>query len=296
MAEATPATPAAAAPAAPTPGTPAHDAAMAARMDAGATAAAAAAANEGTPAAAPAKAERPAHIPEKFWNADKGEVNVEALAKSYTELEKVKPATPAAVVPPTPGATTTLPTDADTAAAAKAVTDAGLDMKALQAEFVEKGDLTPETRAALAAKGLPAEMVDGYIAGQKALAADYDASVKQVAGGEEEYGKLAEWAKSGLTNPEKIAFNKAVTSGDKAQASLAVAGLKARMGTALGNPPAAAVNGNNTTPAGDVYESMAQVKTDMKNPLYKDDPAFRAKVYAKLDRSNFGAISTQSMA
>lgn len=39
---------------------------------------------------APAKKERPAHIPEKFWDAEKGEVRVEDLAKSYAELEKAR--------------------------------------------------------------------------------------------------------------------------------------------------------------------------------------------------------------
>ena len=40
------------------------------------------------PAAAPTKPTRPEWCPEKFWNADKGEVNSEAMAKSYTEVEK----------------------------------------------------------------------------------------------------------------------------------------------------------------------------------------------------------------
>ena len=33
-------------------------------------------------------AERPDHVPEQFWNPDKGEVRVEALAKSYEDLRK----------------------------------------------------------------------------------------------------------------------------------------------------------------------------------------------------------------
>ena len=32
--------------------------------------------------------ERPEHIPEKFWNAETGEVKTEDLAKSYINLEK----------------------------------------------------------------------------------------------------------------------------------------------------------------------------------------------------------------
>jgi len=38
----------------------------------------------------PQQAERPDHIPEKFWDTEAGEVNVEAMAKSYSELERVQ--------------------------------------------------------------------------------------------------------------------------------------------------------------------------------------------------------------
>ena len=31
---------------------------------------------------------RPEHIPEKFWNAETGETNIDDLAKSYNNLEK----------------------------------------------------------------------------------------------------------------------------------------------------------------------------------------------------------------
>lgn len=40
----------------------------------------------------PAKPERPAHIPEKFWDADAGTIRVDEMAKSYAELEKMKSA------------------------------------------------------------------------------------------------------------------------------------------------------------------------------------------------------------
>ena len=31
---------------------------------------------------------RPEYVPEKFWNVDKGEINMEEFGKSYTNLEK----------------------------------------------------------------------------------------------------------------------------------------------------------------------------------------------------------------
>ena len=44
----------------------------------------AAASSEATPTAVP----RPEYLPEKFWNTEANQPNVEGLAKSYTELEK----------------------------------------------------------------------------------------------------------------------------------------------------------------------------------------------------------------
>lgn len=59
----------------------------------------------------PADAARPAYVPDKFWDGAKGEIRVEALAKSYAELERrlsrsaaepAAPPDPAAAVPATP--------------------------------------------------------------------------------------------------------------------------------------------------------------------------------------------------
>ncbi len=43
---------------------------------------------DGDDAAAAAPVPRPPHVPEKFWDAERGEVRVEALLRSYAELER----------------------------------------------------------------------------------------------------------------------------------------------------------------------------------------------------------------
>jgi hypothetical protein len=85
----------------PTPGTPEYDAHMiaiaegkVATVDHNAKPAAPA---EGTANVAPSndnKPQRPEHIPEKFWDAEKGEVRVEEMAKSYAELERTRSTPP----------------------------------------------------------------------------------------------------------------------------------------------------------------------------------------------------------
>jgi len=56
------------------------------------------------PAADDGKPQRPDNIPEKFWDAEKGEVRLDELAKSYAELEKAKSEAPAPKVEGTEGA------------------------------------------------------------------------------------------------------------------------------------------------------------------------------------------------
>jgi hypothetical protein len=69
-------------------------------------------------------------------------------------------------------------------------------------------------------------------------------------------------------------------------AAIAIGQLKAKYEAAHGKDPANFVSGK--TPAADVdtYGSWAEVTVDMSNPLYKRDPAFRAKVEAKMARSS----------
>ena len=262
----------AAAPAAPVAGTPEYDAAMAAKFDATQPQAA--------PAAEPA---RPAWLPEKFKT-------VEDMAKAYTALEsKLGTPTPPKVEAPATDPNKAPAVDPKAALqvpqgeADKAVADAGFDMAKLQAEYAEHGDLTPETRTALEAKFGKAT-VDGYIAGQQALAEKFVSQVHAAAGGEEQLGQMLTWAKTGLPVAEQVAFNDAMASGDVNKANLAVAGLKGRFEAQHGSLPSLVQGG--AGPADSPYESMAQVTADMRKPEYQKDPAFRAKVERRIAASD----------
>lgn len=243
-----------------------HDEKMAAAFDA-AQAAAAAAANGAAPAAqeAPA-AERPSWLPEKF-------ASVEDMAKAYAELEgkQAKPAEPATEAPATP------------AEAEKAVgTEA---MAKFNAEYAEKGELSPESYAELAAKGFDKQTVDIYVNGLKASAAAYETTVKSAVGTEADFTAMVEWATANASDAQLAAYNTAVNSGNADLAKLGAQGLFAAFRAAQPAEPNL-VSGTGTGAVADVYESVAQMRADMGKPEYKADPAFRAKVAAKLGRSN----------
>lgn len=248
------------------------------------SAAAALAAAGGTPpvaASVPAEApQRPAHVPEKFWDASTGVVNTEAWAKSTAELEaKLSGKAPAAAETP---AAETPPATPDAAAAA-----VGQDaFAAFSTEFAEKGALSEESFKALEAKGIPKPMVEAYIAGQVALAERQQADVLSPAGGTEGFNKMATWADKNLPAADVEALDRQLASDDLAIRKNAVIALKARYDAAYGGSQAGLVSG--TPSAGIVgYQSSAEMTADMRKPEYAKDPAFRAMVSRKLEVSNF---------
>ena len=223
---------------------------------------------EGTP-----PEDRPQWLPEKFKSP-------EDMAKAYSELEaklgQAKPADPPAADP-----AATPPADPEAALAEK-----GLDLQDFSAEFAQKGELSAESYEKLSKAGYSRQIVDQYIEGQRAVAARFETDIMSEVGGAEKYSEITAWAKANLTPTEIAAYNTAVSSGNADQAKLAALGLGAKFEKANGSDPQRLLGGQSAGSGGDVFESMAQVTAAMKDPLYKNDPAFRAKIQAKLSRSN----------
>jgi hypothetical protein len=222
------------------------------------------------------KPERPENVPEKFWNAETGEVNTEALLKSYSELEKARSA-------PKDGEQAT----GEEAAAQEAVESAGLDMEALSAEYATNGSLTEESYEALAKVGITKDMVQAYITGQEAQAAALQQELLEPLGGNmEAYEEMTSWAADNLDDKAIDDFNKVLESGNTSAIKMAVQNLHAKYTDANGSEPGRQLSGKGTSSGTSVYESTADLMKDMQNPEYERNPAFRAKVEQKLARSS----------
>lgn len=221
--------------------------------------------------------ERPQWLPEKFKTP-------EDLAKAYAELESKIGKQPEKAPEDKPQDLPD-PTKATDAEVDKTLADRGLNLADFSAEFAEKGELSPESYKKLEAAGIDKNTVDLYIEGQKALAVQFETSVKAEVGGDETYAQMVDWAKSNLSPSEINAFNAAVSSGNIDQAKLAVLGLQARYTSVNGSEPKKVIGGKASTTA-DVFESTAQLTAAMRDPRYKTDPAYRADVQAKLARSS----------
>lgn len=248
-------------PAAPQPGSPEYEAAMAAKG--------ASAVPGTTPAGAPPA--RPDHIPEKFWDTATGQVKVEALAKSYAELERARGGAPAGT-PPAPGQGLNVPTPPVPQPGA-----AKVDMGKFTQEFASAGALSEASYAELQSLGYDKALVDGYITGEIAKAQLREQQGMALAGGADQYTQMVSWAAGALTPAEIQAFNSAV-SGSPEQMKLAITALKAQYEAANGKEPSLAggpAGGNADTQA---FASWAEVTVAMRDPRYHKDPAYRAIV------------------
>lgn len=150
-------------------------------------------------------------------------------------------------------------------------------------EYAQTGTISEASYKELEAKGLPKAVVDSYIDGQKLQFEKQAQSVYSLVGGQEKYSEMTTWAKDNLTEDEKLAFNQAVI-GTPAQAQLAVQGLYLKFQQANKTPNLVFGNEGGTA-TGDVYQSRAQMISDMQSELYKKDPAERKRVAEKLARS-----------
>tara|TARA_B100000214_G_scaffold373400_1_gene353661 strand:+ start:1202 stop:2014 length:813 start_codon:yes stop_codon:yes gene_type:complete len=109
--------------------------------------------------------------------------------------------------------------------------------------------------------------------------------LKNVAGGEQQYTEMLQWAKDSL-NPQEIQmFDTVMERGDPLAAFFAVRSLAYRYQDSLGRD-GQMITG--TAPRGDgsQFNSQAEVVEAMSDPRYDRDPAFRQKIMKKLERSD----------
>jgi hypothetical protein len=240
--------------------------------------------SDGEPGEIPAK---PDWVPDKFYDAATGEVNYEALSKSYQELEKKQsnkePATPE--TPPADDKSKEGEGDQQDVAD-KAVQAAGLNMADLSKEYSENGVLADTSYEALEKAGIPRETVDQYIAGQAALAQQARAQAFSITEGEESYHTMTSWAKNNLSQAELETYNKSVNSANQGVREMAVRGLWAKYTSESGQGKAL-VHGKGSASESTGYKSNAEIVAAMSDPRYAKDPAYRKAVEAKMAVTKF---------
>tara|TARA_X000001382_G_scaffold119572_1_gene100476 strand:+ start:1026 stop:1829 length:804 start_codon:yes stop_codon:yes gene_type:complete len=109
--------------------------------------------------------------------------------------------------------------------------------------------------------------------------------LKNVAGGEQQYGEMLQWAQDNLAEQEIKMFDAVMERGDPLGAFFAVRSLAYRYQDTQGYD-GKMVTGTSPKSDGDQFQSQAEVVEAMSDPRYDRDPAFRQKIMKKLERSN----------
>ena len=221
---------------------------------------------------------KPEGIPDKFYDAETGKVNYDALAKSYTELEKKQSQGNKDAEPE-------IKEEVTESTAEEVVQQAGLNMEELSSEYDQNGSLTDKSYEALEKAGIPKATVDNYIAGQAALVAQAQEHAFGITGGKDNYQAMSEYGKANLSPEALASYNTAVNSPNQQTRELAIRGLYAQY-TADSGSGSNLVMGKGSVTKGSGYDSRAQMLADMQKPEYASDPAFRDKVAQKIAVSN----------
>ena len=109
--------------------------------------------------------------------------------------------------------------------------------------------------------------------------------IQNSVGGESEYNKIVTWAGENLSQDKIKAFDDLVGTGNAAAIQLGVDALKSAYESANGYE-GRMLTGKAAETKGDVFKSQAQLVAAMSDPRYDNDPAYRADVVEKLNRSD----------
>ena len=109
--------------------------------------------------------------------------------------------------------------------------------------------------------------------------------LKDIAGGENEYKGMMDWAQSNLQKGEIDMYDTVMERGDPLSCYFAVQALKYRFDDSSG-VEGKMLTGKAPSTKGDQFKSQAQVIEAMNDPRYETDPAFRKEVADKLERSD----------
>lgn len=233
----------------------------------------------------PSAPTRPDHIPEKFWDAEKGAIRAEDMAKSYAELEAKlrapKSEEQTADEAAKPNDLTIEPqTETPAEAEANPITTA---FEAFRSHYEEtKGQPAAEQIAEIVKLGVPQETVDTYLAGLEALSQLAFQRAHATAGGEDVFNAASDWAAKSLTAAEIDSYNTLVTN--PTTATQGVEWLVAKYKAA--HPSEGSfVESMSGAATGDVFRSKAEMIAVMKTDRYQTDRAYVAEVAEKAARS-----------
>ena len=174
--------------------------------------------------------------------------------------------------------------------------DNKIDPFAMSKHFEENnGTLTEDMYGQLAKAGLSKDIVNNYLNGLKdqvgltpdtpepVLTAQEVGEIKGLAGGDDGYEALMEWAGQNLDKTAQAEYDAVLATANKTAIKFAVTALMGQYEDSQGRDSRIVTGKESST---ENYRSMAEVVRDMNKPEYQTDEAFRDDVIRKLSASN----------
>ncbi|QIG74632.1 putative capsid assembly protein [Rhizobium phage RHph_I20] len=235
---------------------------------------------------------KPDNVPEEFWDANKGEVDWEKLNDRLKNGDQQKQEDQQDEE------------TGDVVNGVKLTAKHSADFAPFYEQFSKDGTVSEDAVKYVKDNfniDASPEMIAAYMRGQLSKAdgqaSEVAASIRSegmaVVGGEGNYAKMSAWAEEVLSDAELVEFNSAVEGKDPKIAKLAVQGLWNRYrAEATIEPERVLGKGRTGTTTVDAYTSMDEMVAATIDPRYNTDPAYRAKVEAKIARSGALAIPT----
>jgi hypothetical protein len=147
------------------------------------------------------------------------------------------------------------------------------------------GEIPPDLLKTITDRGVPADVVKGYVEGRVAVERlKYSELIADV-GGEAEFAKIRQWASTTMKPEDRDRINGYVKARNFEALKAEYRGLKTAFVGANGADPARTVSGSSS--GGPIaFSSQAEFQRALRDPRYANDPGYQKQVLERLRVSN----------
>ncbi len=163
----------------------------------------------------------------------------------------------------------------------------------IEAEYDSDNKLSDESYKALEKAGYSRQFIDSYIQGQESIAEKFVTKVVDYAGGKDRFDKIVKHMKASSPESVESLFEAMERQDLKSIRTIINLGMQSHA-KKFGKAPARnmtkaspSVPAKRASQAAQGYTSRSEMVSDMSKSEYRLDPAFRAKVEAKVAASSF---------
>lgn len=166
------------------------------------------------------------------------------------------------------------------------ISQAGLDPNVLRQQLEDEGQLAEDAMVALERVGLPRDIVETYVENLNFRREQTINEALDYVGGEQAWRDMVDWGLANLSEGEIEQYNNLLGTPEW---RIAADAIRVRMGDAAPNRVAEPnlMSGQQQNGSTFGYRSKSEMKADMSDPRYAQDPSFRQEVMRKMQSATW---------